>query len=126
MPKGPWGFRAEEDQRATGGVTVSSPPPRQFACERCGAVLSYQPGTTELVCSYCGHRNRIREAPVDIVEQALAPALAAYAGEPPPTTPVAAKCGACGADAGNLEKISSLHWIPALDVVPDVFFLMGS
>lgn len=100
MAKGPWGLRIERDERARGGVEVSSPPLKQFACERCGAVLSYAPGTTELACSYCGHRNAIREAPLELVEQALAPALAAHAGEPPPSEPVPAKCGACGAGFG--------------------------
>lgn len=97
MLKGPWGLRTEPDERARGGVKVSSPHLKQFTCEQCGAVLSYAPGTSELVCSYCGHRNEVREAPVALIEQALAPALAENAGEPPPATPVPAKCGACGA-----------------------------
>ena len=97
MAQGPWGLRTEPDERAQGGVKVSSPPLRQFTCEQCGAVLSYAPGTAELVCSYCGHRNAVREAPVELVEQALAPALAEHAGEAPPTSPVPATCGACGA-----------------------------
>ncbi len=85
-------------QRTAGDATVSSPPQRQFTCERCGAVLSYAPGTAELACSYCGHRNRIAEAPpVGLEERALAPAIATYAGEPPPTIPVQAGCGSCGA-----------------------------
>lgn len=98
MRRGPWGLTTERDDRATGGVTVSSPTLRQFACERCGAILSYQPGTTELVCSYCGFRNRIVEAaPVGLAERPLAPALQAHAGEAPPATPVPAKCASCGA-----------------------------
>ena len=75
------GSGPSEDERAQGGVKVSSPQLRQFACEQCGAVLSYAPGTAELVCSYCGHRNRIVEAPVEIVEQPLDPALRAAGGE---------------------------------------------
>ena len=39
---------------------------QRFACEQCGALLTYQPGTAELVCAYCGHRNRIAEAPVAV------------------------------------------------------------
>jgi DNA-directed RNA polymerase subunit RPC12/RpoP len=97
MAAGPWGLRTERDERAQGGVKVSSPPLKQFSCERCGAILSYAPGTAELVCSYCGHRNRIVEAPTEVVERALAPALREAAGEPPPSTPIPAKCGSCGA-----------------------------
>ena len=101
MPAGPWGgLRTEEDERARGGVTVSSPQLRQFACEQCGAVLSYAPGTAELVCSYCGHRNRIVEATVEIVESPLDPALRAAGGEAPPSQEIPAKCGSCGADFG--------------------------
>ena len=98
MPAGPWGLRSEGEARSPGGATVSSPQPRQYSCEQCGAVLSFQPGTVELVCAYCGHRNRISEVPVAVAEQALASVLARFAGEPAPTTPVPGKCGACGAD----------------------------
>ena len=81
MRAGQWGgLRTEEDQRAQGGVRVSSPHLRQFTCNQCGAVLSYAPGTTQLVCTYCGHRNRITEAPVEIVEAPLDPALRIAAG----------------------------------------------
>ena len=99
MPAGPWGgLRTEADERAQGGLTVSSPQLRQFACGQCGAILSYAPGTAELVCSYCGHRNRIVEATVEIVESPLDPALRAAAGEAPPSQEIPAKCGSCGAD----------------------------
>ena len=101
MPSGPWGgLRTEEDERARGGVTISSPPLRQLTCEQCGAVLSYAPGTAELVCSYCGHRNRIVEVTVEIVESPLDPALRVAAGEAPPSQEIPAKCGSCGADFG--------------------------
>jgi hypothetical protein len=101
MRAGPWGgLRTGEDERARGGVTVSSPQLRQFACEQCGAVLSYAPGTAELVCSYCGHRNRIVESTVEIVEFPLDQALRAAGGEAPPSQEIAAKCGSCGADFG--------------------------
>jgi hypothetical protein len=96
---GPWGgLRTEADERAQGGVRVSSPHLRQFTCEQCGAVLSYAPGTSELVCTYCGHRNRIVETPVEIVESPLDPALRAAGGEAPPSQEIPAKCGSCGAD----------------------------
>ena len=97
MPAGPWGQRSENDERAQGGVRVSSPHLRQFTCEQCGAVLSYAPGTSELACAYCGHRNRIIEAAVEIVEQPLDPALRAAGGEPAPSAAIPAKCAACGA-----------------------------
>ena len=99
MPGGPWGgLRTLEDARATGGVRVSSPQLRQLACEQCGAVLSFAPGTAELACIYCGHRNAIVEAPVELAESPLDPALRAAAGEAAPSAELPAKCGSCGAD----------------------------
>ena len=101
MGVGPWGgLRTEADERAQGGVRVSSPQLRQFTCEQCGAVLSYAPGTAELVCTYCGHRNHIAEAPVAVVEAPLDPALREAAGEAPPSQEIQAKCGSCGAEFG--------------------------
>ena len=99
MRTGPWGgLRTEEDERAQGGVTVSSPHLKQFTCEQCGAVLTFAPGTSELACSYCGHRNHITEAPVEIVESPLDPALRAAGGEAAPDREIPAKCLSCGAD----------------------------
>jgi DNA-directed RNA polymerase subunit RPC12/RpoP len=99
MSSGPWGgLRTEEDTRAQGGVRISSPPLRQVTCDQCGAVLSFAPGTTELACTYCGHRNQITEAPVEVVEAPLDPALRDAAGEAPPSEEIPAKCGSCGAD----------------------------
>ncbi len=99
MRAGPWGgLRTEEDERAQGGVRVSSPRLRQRGCDQCGAVLSFAPGTAELVCTYCGHRNQITEAPVEIVEAPLDPVLREAAGEAPPSEEIPAKCGSCGAD----------------------------
>ncbi|MFO1039937.1 MAG: hypothetical protein U1E45_24095 [Geminicoccaceae bacterium] len=95
---GPWGFRTEEDARATGNWKVSSAETRQFSCEQCGAILTYEPGTTQLKCSYCGHQNTIRERTVEVVEKALGPALKEASGEAPPSAPVKTKCGSCGAD----------------------------
>lgn len=79
-------------------TTASSPLPRKFTCEQCGAVLNYAPGTATLVCSYCGHENRIVEQPVEIVEHALAPALIGPAAAAPEPTAITTKCTSCAAD----------------------------
>ena len=49
--------------RRKAGCRGGRPPAcTSFPCEQCGAVLTYAPGTTELACAYCGHRNQIAEA----------------------------------------------------------------
>ena len=91
------GPRRTSGRRA--GVKVSSPQLRQFTCEQCGAVLSYAPGTTELVCTYCGHRNRIAESAGRDRRAAAGPGPARGgrrgAAEP---REIPAKCASCGAD----------------------------
>lgn len=95
----PWGLRRREDPRAAGGETVSAPAPGRFACESCGAVLAYAPGTSQLKCGYCGHANRIATAPVEVVEQELDPATLDRLGtEAPDPTPLHAKCPSCAAE----------------------------
>lgn len=105
----PWGLRRREDPRAAGGQTISAPRPGRFACESCGAVLSYAPGTSHLKCAYCGHANRIAAAPVEVVEQELAPALARLGTESPDPTPLPAKCPSCAAE---FDLPANLHAAP--------------
>lgn len=47
------------------------PEGSQRACEQCGAVLAFAPGTDTLECRYCGHRNQIDVAPTEIIERDL-------------------------------------------------------
>ena len=41
---------------------------KRFPCGQCGAKLEFAPGTTALVCSYCGHDNPIPQSEEDIRE----------------------------------------------------------
>ncbi len=97
---GPWGGRPDAASAATaaGAATISSAAPRTFSCESCGAVLSYSPGTTELVCRYCGHANKIVERAVEVTEVDLPSALSELAGEQPSADAIATKCQSCGVD----------------------------
>lgn len=95
MSRGPWGRRVESDARAAGGVLVSAPAARTFACEQCGAVLAFEPGAQQLVCRYCGHANRVVEPATAVVENELDRALAALRPEDPPA-PIERKCDQCG------------------------------
>lgn len=102
LKRGPWGPRP--------GATAPDRPPdlpaaqpaagreAQLACEQCGAVLAYAPGTDSLVCAYCGHVNRIEVAPTLIVEQPLEAALArGELGDAVEETRTV-KCASCGAE----------------------------
>jgi DNA-directed RNA polymerase subunit RPC12/RpoP len=48
---------------------------RQFPCKQCGAGQTFAPGTRELVCPYCGHRDVIPVTPEAIAEYDLEEAL---------------------------------------------------
>ena len=48
---------------------------RQFPCKQCGANLSFAPGTTKLVCPYCGHAEEVPVTAEQIREYALDDAL---------------------------------------------------
>jgi DNA-directed RNA polymerase subunit RPC12/RpoP len=48
---------------------------RRFPCKQCGANLTFAPGTTELVCPYCGHREEVPVTQEAIREYPLNDAL---------------------------------------------------
>jgi hypothetical protein len=50
---------------------------QHFPCGQCGADLLYQPGTTAMQCTYCGHQNAIQTSSVPIQEYSFAEALRA-------------------------------------------------
>ncbi len=99
---GPWGPRP--------GPAAPDPPPdlpaaqpaagreAQLACEQCGAVLAYAPGTNALVCAYCGHENRIEVAAAEIVEQPLEAALAQGELTHDVEETQTVKCASCAAE----------------------------
>ncbi len=102
LKRGPWGPRTS-DPAPDSPPDLSAALPAagreaQLACERCGAVLAYAPGTDCLVCAYCGHENRIEMAPTSIVEQPLEAALAqGELGDALEETRTV-KCDSCGAE----------------------------
>ena len=97
---GPWGARARaepprEPVRAARELTQRQQT--QLACEQCGAVLSYAPGTSQLTCRYCGHSNPIVDQPIEIIEYDLYDALERGLDEAPVDEAQVAKCTSCGA-----------------------------
>ncbi|MEO0422463.1 MAG: primosomal protein N' (replication factor Y) - superfamily II helicase [Pseudomonadota bacterium] len=70
---------------------------RAFACDGCGALQTFQPGTRTLECAFCGHETPIPErASAQIREYPLREALdrLAQAG---PVSPTATRCPSCAA-----------------------------
>ena len=96
---GPWGRRstAEVAEPAQPEAEAQAGDSRR-PCEQCGALLSFRPGTGELVCEYCGHANRIVDRPVEIVEHDLRPALERGLADAPMVDTRTVKCDSCGAE----------------------------
>jgi LSD1 subclass zinc finger protein len=92
---GPWGARTTETPLPV--EASSAERDGRFACENCGAILSFAPGTEQLTCSYCGHVNVIRRSAEAVVEQDLDDMLAQGEAALPPTAPIEARCSGCGA-----------------------------
>jgi DNA-directed RNA polymerase subunit RPC12/RpoP len=97
---GPWGPRSRTtaDQAPPTPATQAPEPEAQLACEQCGAVLGYAPGTETLVCAYCGHRNPVRVVETEIVEHSLDRALADGLGTAPVEETRTVKCDSCAAE----------------------------
>jgi uncharacterized CHY-type Zn-finger protein len=94
---GPWGARraapAPEPRAEQAPFQDSS-----LTCEQCGAVLTYEPGTSQLTCQYCGHANAIVERPVEIVENDLRGALERGLAQAPMVEARTVKCDSCAAE----------------------------
>jgi LSD1 subclass zinc finger protein len=89
----PWGSDSE----------AAAPQPQagreaQLACEQCGAVLAYAPGTSQLTCAYCGHSNTIAVAATEVVEQPLDKALDEGIAAAPVEETRTVKCDSCAAE----------------------------
>ncbi len=65
---------------ADGRTRTAPAQEHRYPCERCGADLRYQPGSPDLVCDFCGHRQTVEPSGRDRLEQMdeidLGPALA--------------------------------------------------
>ncbi len=86
------------------------PDTAQFACEACGAVLSYAPGTTTLVCDYCGHSNEIApEARTSLDELSFEQGLSAARGSDEVIEALTTTCAACAAEFTLQEGITADH-----------------
>ncbi|WP_051906654.1 hypothetical protein [Methylomarinum vadi] len=69
----------------------------RFPCRQCGAVLKYEPGTTHLLCEYCGFDNPIAERGGTIEEYDLQQALKELAQPRAEAAKPQIHCDECGA-----------------------------
>lgn len=90
---GNWGGRREAPK-----PEALASEENRLACEQCGAVLAYAPGTTTLVCEYCGHANPIEARPVEIVENDLHEALQRGISAAPVEEVQRVRCDSCAAE----------------------------
>lgn len=69
----------------------------RFPCARCGALLRFTPGTGELGCEHCGHRNAIPDDGRVVREVDLASQLRARTREGEEEERRTVECSSCGA-----------------------------
>lgn len=77
--------------------TSSTTAITRFPCNKCGALLTFKPGTKQLSCNYCGQENLIVDRIETIQEYDLHQALVELGKAQPTTQIVRIQCAACGA-----------------------------
>jgi len=81
------------------------------SCVNCGAELLYAPGTTELQCDYCGHKQEIPESEHGFEELELKKYLDKMGGLSHSEQITMLHCKSCGANQHVEENYKSLHCV---------------
>jgi LSD1 subclass zinc finger protein len=73
----------------------------ELACMSCGAILTFQPGTTHISCEYCGAKNEIEaeEGKTKIIEKDLDKYLVDNFEQEEKISVINVQCGSCGASS---------------------------
>lgn len=79
----------------------------QFPCQSCGAGLVFEPGTTDLVCRYCGAANAIPESAAPVEELDFVAELARLDAEADTTEIIQTQCRSCRANVRMESNASS-------------------
>ncbi|QNJ97595.1 TFIIB-type zinc ribbon-containing protein [Constantimarinum furrinae] len=81
------------------------------SCVNCGAELLYAPGTTELVCEYCGYQQQIEAPEEGFRELELKPYLDQLGSQSHSEMITMLQCKNCGATQHVEENYKSLHCV---------------
>lgn len=81
------------------------------ACINCGAELKYRPGTTEIACEYCGHKEAIAIDDLGFEELELYPYLQEMGAQKHSEEIAMLHCKNCGATQHIEENYKSLHCV---------------
>lgn len=81
------------------------------ACINCGAELKYKPGTTEIACEYCGHKEAIAVDGLGFEELELYPYLQEMGAQKHSEEITMLHCKNCGATQHIEENYKSLHCV---------------
>jgi DNA-directed RNA polymerase subunit RPC12/RpoP len=84
----------------------NNPTIDRFPCNKCGALLTYKPGTEHLTCQYCGQENQIEKSYDEIQEYDFRQALIELEQAKPATEIAQIQCDACGA---GFKFANSVH-----------------
>jgi predicted RNA-binding Zn-ribbon protein involved in translation (DUF1610 family) len=95
---------AQSAEPAQGGSTGGA---KRFPCESCGAELTYQPGTADLACQYCGHNNHIPQSEAEILELDYEAHLSQLAQATDTEEHATVKCESCGAEIDRPEDLTA-------------------
>jgi len=82
---------------------------RNFSCAKCGAPVSFQPGTSSLVCDYCQHQTLIKNDDQAIEEYDFESALKDLQQAAPTFEQLLIKCESCGAETESLANKTATH-----------------
>ncbi|MFI2741495.1 DNA helicase PriA [Zhouia sp. PK063] len=81
------------------------------ACVNCGAELKYKPGTTTIVCEYCGYKEQIKASKTSYKELELYAYLNEFGTQAHSEEITVLHCKTCGADQHVEENYKSLNCV---------------
>jgi len=81
------------------------------ACKNCGAELTYKPGTTQITCDYCGHKEELNLSLDTLKELPLREYLREMGAQANSVEISLLHCKNCGANQHVEENYKSLHCV---------------
>ena len=78
----------------------------KFLCASCGAEQEYKPGTTAIVCPFCGHKNEIEQQEIDLTEHDINAFLENAQESAASVEAMTVKCPSCQAESTLPENIT--------------------